>query len=513
MQLLERDRQKRPPSAHEVASRLEQMAAVLADDASGVVTSAAERSPAIVTPVTRTPATTGGMREHVLAVMPFEHRGAAADKDVSVQVRDELVDLLARTRGLRALAKSSVTSTLDAKTLGATQMVEASVQTGSGKLRANVRLLDVSTGVQTWAERIEGDYSDPFAGPERAAQRIVEALRLALESVGASSRVPPEAIEHFVQARKRIRTLGFHDPTIVVDLLEKSIELAPGYAPALALHPIACIRSWFSPATAQSREWPAIVKSSITRALDRAAHVAESHHAAGMLAWHEGRLRDAASAARKALSIAPTYPDAMAFLGQLETEAGREHEGLEHVRIAYELEPTLRIGVFEPARWNALYGDLAEAERLLVKIEKELREEVVAGQTFIRAGAWHQKPDWIRRGLALMSRSNAPIVAPLTAYGRVALKEQGAEFVMPDPSFFTKTSPRFASVALQILAEGAMLAERPDEAMAAITQATGLVLADLTWIDRCPLFEPLRERPEFKAARTIVAARVEDIWL
>jgi serine/threonine-protein kinase len=183
------------------------------------------------------------------------------------------------------------------------------------------------------------------------------------------------------------------------------------------------------------------------------------------------------------------------------------------VRIAYELEPSLRIGVFEPARWNALYGDLGEAERLLTKIEKELREETVAGQTLIRAGAWRQKPDWIRRGLALLSRSNAPVAAPLTAYGRVALKELGAEFVTPDPAFFLKTSPRFASVALQILAEGAMLADLPNDALASITRAADLVLADLIWLDRCPLFDPIRERPEFKSARAIVAARVEDIWL
>jgi serine/threonine-protein kinase len=341
----------------------------------------------------------------------------------------------------------------------------------------------------------------------------VEALRLALESVGASERVPPEAIELFVQARKRFRTVGFRDPSAIVDLLDRAIEMAPTFAPALALHASACARAWFSPATAQAKDWAPIVKASIARALERAGHVAESHHAAGLVAWHEGRMRDAAAATRTSLAIAPTYPDAMAFLGQLETEAGRDKEGLERIRVAHELEPTLRIGIVEPARWHGLYGDLAEFEPRLRMIETELRDDALTGQTLVRVGAWRARPDWIRRGVALLEQTASPISAPFIAYGKSALREPGSDFVVPDPSFFARASPRFASVALQILAEGACIAERPDEAMGFVTRAAESVLADLAWMDGCPLLEPLRKRPEFAKARAEVAKRVEDIWL
>ncbi len=506
MQLLAVAPSARPASALEVASRLEALVASLTEELP-------RGAPGMV--IARAPTTTGtGIeREHLLAVMPFEHRGDPGDRAVADSVRDELIDLVSRTRGLATLARSATVDAAGARALGASQIVEASVQTGSGKLRATVRLLDPATGRQTWSERIEGDYADPFAGPERAAQRIVEHLRLALETVAAPSRVPPQAIEAFKEARKRLRALAGRDPTEVVVLLERALEAAPSFSPALALHAIACVRAWFSPGTLERRDWSAEVRTSIDRALERAPHVAESHHAAALVAWHEGRLREAAAQAREALAIAPSYADAMAFVGQLEVEAGRDEEGLERIRVAHELEPSLRIGVMEPARWHGLYGDLAEFERLLVIIERDLRDEFIAAQYSVRVGAWRGRRDLVEKGLAVLARDPSPAAAALATYGRIALDGARASFLMPDPALFARTSPRFATLALQILAEASMLAGRPDEAISAISRAAESALADLAWIDRCPFFVPLRVRPEFRAARERVRSRVEVIWL
>ncbi|GAB4112225.1 MAG: hypothetical protein OHK0013_48200 [Sandaracinaceae bacterium] len=58
-----------------------------------------------------------------------------------------------------------------------------------------------------------------------------------------------------------------------------------------------------------------------------------------------------------------------------------------------------------------------------------------------------------------------------------------------------------------------MLAGRPEDALDAITRASESALVDLAWIERCPLFEPLRGRPEMVAARERVRRRVEDLWV
>jgi serine/threonine-protein kinase len=518
MQLLASDPAARPPGALEVAARLDAIVSSLTDASApegAAPTPARAGAPtpgASGTPATTRAPTTGGSVEQLLAIMPFEHRGAPRDASVAESVRDELIDLVARTRGLSTLARSATGDAATARAQGATQLVEASVQTGSGKLRATVRLLDPASGRQLWTERIEGDYADPFAGPERTAQRIVEHLRLALETVAVPSRVPPQAIDAFKEARKRLRSLAGRDPAEVVVLLERAIEAAPSFAPALALHAIACVRAWFSPATGLPRDWAAEVRASIARALERAPHVAESHHAAALVAWHEGRLRDAAAQARAALAIAPSYPDAMAFVGQLEVEAGRDAEGLERVRVSHELEPSLRIGVIEPARWHGLYGDLDEYERLIGVIERDLRDPGTAAQSLVRVGAWRGRRDLVERGLALLARETGPAAAAITTYGRVAL-DPTSPALMPDPALFARTSPRFATLAFQILAEVSVLAGRPDDALTAIQRAADAALADLAWLDRCPLFDTLRDRPEFRASREQVRQRVDDIWV
>jgi len=58
-----------------------------------------------------------------------------------------------------------------------------------------------------------------------------------------------------------------------------------------------------------------------------------------------------------------------------------------------------------------------------------------------------------------------------------------------------------------------MLAGRPDEALVALTNASVSALADLTWVDRCPLLAPIRGAEAFAVARAKVLARVESTWL
>jgi serine/threonine-protein kinase len=296
-------------------------------------------------------------------------------------------------------------------------------------------------------------------------------------------------------------------------LIEQALEVAPTFAPALALHAIACVRAWFSPVSNLDRDWAGQVRTSTARALSRASHIAESHHAAALVALHEGRLREAIAHAREALAIAPTYVDAMAFVGMLEVEAGRDAEGLERIRVAHELEPSLRIGIVEPARWHGLYGDLDEYARLIDVIEHDLRDHAMAAQSLVRVGAWRGRRDFVERGLAILSRESGPAATALSTYARIALDGPAGGYAMPDLSIFGRASPRFATLALQIRAEGAMLAGRPEDAIEAVTQASESALVDLAWIERCPLLEPLRGRPEMSAARERVRRRVEDIWL
>ena len=51
-----------------------------------------------------------------------------------------------------------------------------------------------------------------------------------------------------------------------------------------------------------------------------------------------------------------------------------------------------------------------------------------------------------------------------------------------------------------------------DLALEYIQIAAAGVLVDLDWLEHCPLFSPLRQRPEFDAMRVAVRGRAEGVW-
>lgn len=64
----------------------------------------------------------------------------------------------------------------------------------------------------------------------------------------------------------------------------------------------------------------------------------------------------------------------------------------------------------------------------------------------------------------------------------------------------------------QMMTEEAAFHGDLERALSHLVAASELLLVDLDWLDRCPLLEPLRERPSFLAARGRVQARCEEIW-
>ncbi len=469
-----------------------------------------------------TPASTSGLRR-VIAVPPITYRGATEHAHVADGIADELVDLLSRTRGVSAIGRAAVQNELArdrdprvvGKHLGATHILEGTLQAGADKLRLTTRLTDVGTGVQVWTHKEDLEIGDGFGLEERAARRVAEALRLGLEGLVGSERISGEATELFTSARRRARSPSVTDRASTVDTLDRVIALAPTFAPALAVHAMACVRAWTTPRLpsdpAPARDWKTDAEASVARALERASHVPETHHAAAMVHLQDGHYREVARHARAALALAPAYPDAHLVLGQLKLEAGDAKAGLENIEIALDIDPSLHIGWYERARYHGLYGDAALYEALAKNLF-DMNERVLWAQLEVRVGAWRGDKDRIRRGLDALTKSPHPIAGPLSVYSRVALGElpPTAGFGVTSTTF--AVSPRIRSIALQMQSEALCIAGDVASATACVEMAATTVLVDLDWIDRCPLIAPVRESPSFSEWRRAVALRCEDIW-
>jgi len=520
--LLAREREQRPETAASVAMQLEEMAGSLDQGApAGAISMPTSATfGKLVTP--HTPSGTSGLRR-VIAVPAIVYRGGPEFAHVPDGVGDELVDLLSRTRGISAIGRAAVQNELSrerdprvvGRHLSATHILEGTLQASGTKLRLTMRLTDVASGVQVWTHKEDLDGADAFGLEERAARRMAEALRIGLEGVIGSERISGEAMELYTSARKRARSPSVTERAPTVQALDRVIELAPTFAPALAVHAMACVRAWITPRLptdpAPTHDWKAEALTSVARALAHAAHVPETHHAAAMVGLQDGLYRDVARHERAALALAPAFPDALLLLGQLKIEAGDAKAGLENVEAALDIDPSLHAGYYERARYHGLYGDPVLFEDLSKHLYS-LNERVLWGQLEVRVGAWRHEPDRIRRGLEALVRSPHPIAGPLSLYARVVLRD-----IAPPPGFGIgntefSVSPRVRSIALQMQAEALAAIGEIEAAATCVASAATTVLVDLDWMDRCPLLEPVRQNEKFAEWRRAVALRCEDIW-
>lgn len=523
--LLAREREQRPEAAASVALTLDEIAAAsdqgTTPSAISMPTNASFQK-LIVTPSPHTPSSTSGLRR-LIAVPAITYRGAPDQAHLPDGIADELVDLLSRTRGISAIGRAAVQNEMArerdprviGRNLGATHLLEGTLQASGGKVRLTMRLADVQSGVQVWTYKEDFETHEGFGLEERAARRVAESLRIGLEGLVGNERISGEAMELYSSARKRARSPSITDRAATVATLDQVILLAPSFAPALAVHAMACVRAWITPRMSAddvpTHDWKADALASVKRALERAAHVPETHHAAAMVYLQDGQFRDVARHARAALALAPAYPDAHLILGQLKLEAGDANAGLSSIEIALDIDPSLHVGHYERARYHGLYGDAALYDGLS-KYLFDINERVLWAQLEVRVGAWRGEPERIRRGLDALIKSPHPIAGPLAIYARVALGEQPPASGFGPASTTFAMSPRIRSIALQMQAEAYGVSGDIDSSATCLELAATTVLVDLDWIDRCPLLAGARERPAFPEWRRAVALRCEDIW-
>jgi len=293
-----------------------------------------------------------------VAVLPFLHRGASGSSDLAENLAAELIDVMSRIRDIRVLAYGATSRFADERDprvvgdeLGAHAIVDGTVQVSGQRLRISVRLIDVPTGIQTWSGRFESEMGDIFDLQERLSRRIAEELRTSLTAESFRDHVAPEAMDLYLQGRKRIRGGYLEGTNGATDLFAQSIALEPKFAPAIAAHALSCVRAWWQETVSpKPKSMAEESKVSVARALEFAPGLAETQLALGMLQLQLGNLERSAVALAASIDIAPTFASAQRYLGDLQCEAGRVDEGLKRLRLANELDPTFKFTQIGMAR-------------------------------------------------------------------------------------------------------------------------------------------------------------------
>ncbi|MDC0668282.1 serine/threonine-protein kinase [Nannocystis radixulma] len=467
---------------------------------------------------------TSGLSAPTVAVLPLRYQGPPATAYLGEALTDAVIDVLSQTGGMRVIGSGATARFRDARDpravgteLGAAMVVDATLQVTPTLLRVQARLVEVSTGVQVYNERFEARADDLLDAQEIVSKKIAEGLRLELTTVAHRRTATPEAIALYRRARRKITGGHIIGPDGAIELLEEALHAAPVFRPALASYAVACARAWFFADRLQSaRDFAALSRSAVARALELAPDLAETHFARGMLEVQAGEWRDAVKAFVKALELAPTYAHAHEYMSQLQCEAGNIEEGVARARLAAALEPSLLQAYAHVARVHALRRDLAAYGEFVAKLEHQPHFQFQALITRVRVAGWFGDLDTVRacleRSQALFDgeRENSVSFSARGLIGDLTREQLWAGF---NNIHGTGPSPRMYTSTCQVGAEIMGLRGFPDDALELIERACNARLIDLEWLDLCPALASVRNHPRFLKVRRTVAHRVEAMWI
>ncbi len=306
----------------------------------------ADRKGAGLGPEPRTPVAS-------LAVLPFEPlAGNSDDAYLGLGLADSLITRMSNLRRIAVRPTSAVRRYLGAerepaevgRLLDVDAVLDGTIRRSGDWLRISVQLVNVRTGVPTWATQLNARATDLFALEDSISQELAEELKLRLspkerDRLTRSATRHPEAYDAYLRGRYFWNRRTFDGLTKAIELFHQAIELDPGLAAAYAgladcrvllpLHGAVAPRDVFPRAIAEAE-----------RALELDESFAEAHTSLAYARFiYERNWEKAERGFRRAIELSPGYATAHQWYAFLLAALGRHGEALAQARRARELDP------------------------------------------------------------------------------------------------------------------------------------------------------------------------------
>ena len=181
-----------------------------------------------------------------IAVMPFNLLSGMTDQQsVGIGIADTLITKLSNIRQLVVRPTSAVLKYADEKSdlsaIGRELQVEAlldgTLQRLENRLRVNVRLVNVESGIALWTGKFDDEYKDIFYVQDRIAEHVVQSLELELSGEERGQLVKSytdsvEAYQLYIKGRFYWDQRTEQGLLKAIDYVRQAIQLDPNYAPA-----------------------------------------------------------------------------------------------------------------------------------------------------------------------------------------------------------------------------------------------------------------------------------------
>jgi TolB-like protein/Tfp pilus assembly protein PilF len=305
----------------------------------------------------------------VVAVLPFEHVGAADEAYFTDGVTDEISSRIAEIHGLAVISRSSANqydirhTSLEqiARDLQADYIVAGSIRTdrrpdGTGLVRVVPRLVRLSDGHEIWTNRYDASLTpgEIFQVQGTIAQSVAEALHIALlpataQSLESRPTASLEAYDAYLRGNLyATQMLVEGGQRLAIEMYERAVELDPSFA--LAHARLAQSRSiyyyFFDRRPARLLQ----VEQAVARARELAPDQPQTRIAQGYLHYwghldYERAMREFEAAA----ALQPSNSELQWVIGSVQRRQGRMQDALASFSRASVLDPRAHLYPFEMA--------------------------------------------------------------------------------------------------------------------------------------------------------------------
>jgi serine/threonine-protein kinase len=345
-------------------------------------------------------------RVPTIAVLPLTNLGTdREDAALTDGMTEELIALLARTDGLRVIARTSVFAFRDAQidvrriadSLGADHLLEGGLQKSGSRLRVRIRLVDARDGSTRWSQTYDRELRDVFAVQDEIARDVARELGLRFapaEGAPPHRQRTTNVAAYELYLRGSDRTLLRNDSAARegVSYLRQAIALDSTFAAAYAALGRMYARLSAGTDTTDRARYSALAEETARKAISLDDSLAEGHAVIGVRRMAAFDFEAAERHLTRALELDPGMALIHEWMVTLYVWKGRPDDALAHAERALELEPLSPTAHAERAR-ALFFNDrcdeaLVELEKLASVRPPLLRAAPIAAQCHAREGNW-----------------------------------------------------------------------------------------------------------------------------
>ena len=382
MQCLEKERDKRPQSARELAEMLEHPDMVSGAFASASVPAVTRRATwlvaagavglvaatvAVVLFATKnandptilpagqaaaTAASAAADRARSIVVLPFVNIGRdTTDEYLADGITNDIINVLGRVPALRVTSRSVASSAREkfssateiGRALNVGRILEGTVQREGDRLRVTARVTNTDDGFMVWSDMFERELKDVFAVQDEISRAIADALGTQMAPVVATAATDrgtgdDVAYDFYLRGRHFFEQRGESSLRRALDLFRRAGRQDPTFARAYAgMAAVYSVLPLYARGGVDTLFELGI--EAATRAIVMDSTIAEAYASRGTLLFGRWRWADAERDYRRAIALDERSAVAHQWYGEELLILNRLPEALVHLKRAAELDP------------------------------------------------------------------------------------------------------------------------------------------------------------------------------